>query len=265
MCLRVITTDNAISPRQRRLQEQPPEEEEGDTSCPSLHMLQGRDGRDGLPGSPGTPGRNGKDGEKGDAGKTGPPGPQGPPGPKGGGVAYTRWGRTVCPNVTGTQLVYTGYAAASHAYSAVGGGGANYLCMPEIPYFLDYQAGVQGHSIIQGVEYQTYPAGAPLDRVHGHDVPCAICLATTRSTQILMPGTYYCPSGWMREYYGYLMSHGTNWETMKSKEYICVDKDPESVAGSAARNAPGYLYHVEAGCHGLPCPPYSVTIAVYEI
>ena len=82
-------------------------------------------------------------------------------------------------------------------------------CLPEISQYLNYQAGVQGHSIIQGVEYKAYPSAATLARVNGHDIPCAVCLATIRSTQIMMPGTYECPSGWMREYYGYLMSHGT--------------------------------------------------------
>ena len=35
-------------------------------------------------------------------------GPRGPAGPPGGGVSYTRWGRTTCPTTEGTQLVYEG-------------------------------------------------------------------------------------------------------------------------------------------------------------
>ena len=190
----ISITGSAISPRQQRHEDQPVEEEEGDTSCPTLRMLQGRDGRDGLPGPPGTPGRDGKDGEKGDNGETGPPGPQGPPGPKCGGVAYTRWGRTVCPNVTGTQLVYAGIAASSPIRTA-GGGGNNFLCMTKDPKYLSYGAGVQEHSIIQGTEYRIYTTGVPFGHVNNHDAPCAVCLATTRSTQIMIPGTYDCPSG----------------------------------------------------------------------
>ena len=59
---------------------------------------------------------NGKDGEKGDIGPRGPQGYGGPPGPSGqsgGGVVYTRWGRTTCPNITGTSLVYSGRAGGS--------------------------------------------------------------------------------------------------------------------------------------------------------
>ena len=42
-------------------------------------------------------------------------------------TTYIRWGRNVCPNETGTELVYNGIAAGS-LFSAVGGG-ANYTCM----------------------------------------------------------------------------------------------------------------------------------------
>ena len=43
----------------------------------------------------------GKDGEQ------GPAGPAGTPGPRSGGALYTRWGKSSCPQVEGTELVYT--------------------------------------------------------------------------------------------------------------------------------------------------------------
>ena len=144
---------------------------------------------------------------------------------------------------------------ASSAFNTAGGGGANYLCMPEEPKYLSYGAGVQGNSIIVGTEYKA--SGVPLAHVNDHNAPCAVCLATTRSTQIMMPGTYECPSAWKREYYGYLMTAATLWGDQQTKTYICVDKDPESIPGSGANTSPALLYHVEAGCNGLPCPPYS--------
>ena len=77
----------------------------------------GRDGRDGMPGAQGPPGPKGEPGPAG-----GPPG-SGPVGPRSGGVTYTRWEKSSCPNVTGTELVYTGRAGgSSHSHS---GGGAN--------------------------------------------------------------------------------------------------------------------------------------------
>ena len=91
-----------------------------------VDVLRGRDGRDGLPGPAG---------EKGDKGEPGgPPGIEGPAGPSSGGAVYTRWGRTVCPDTTGTELVYKGLAAGSNWDHS--GGGANYLCTTEQPQYL---------------------------------------------------------------------------------------------------------------------------------
>ena len=45
-------------------------------------------------------------GKPGPIGVPGPPGPQGPAGADGGGVTYVRWGRTTCPEVEGTEMIY---------------------------------------------------------------------------------------------------------------------------------------------------------------
>ena len=159
---------------------------EGAISCPHVELLRGRDGRDGLPGrdgkdgvrgDKGEPGTTGPVGEKGDPGTTGPagekgdpgtaglagekgePGVEGPPGPKGGGAVYTRWGKTSCPNVSGTEPVYAGRAGGT--YYSHRGGAANYLCMPDDPDYLHYQPGVQGHNYVYGAEYDT--SGGPGD------------------------------------------------------------------------------------------------------
>ena len=100
---------------------------DNDSSCPAIDVLRGRDERDGQPGTTGAPGRDGRDGEKGMKGDLGVEGPPGPPGPAEGGTMYIRWGRTTCPSVTGTELVYEGIAAGSiHSQQ---GGGSNRLCM----------------------------------------------------------------------------------------------------------------------------------------
>ena len=91
------------------------------SSCPTP-----RDGRDGLtgpqgpqgtagtPGTPGTHGRDGLQGQKGEKGEEGTRGTQGPQGTPGlGGVTYTRWGRTTCPQVEGTSTVYEGLTAGA--------------------------------------------------------------------------------------------------------------------------------------------------------
>ena len=116
------------------------------SSLPHFEVLQGRDGRDGRDGVPGPRGPQGQRGEQGVAG---------PSGPRNGGVVYTRWGKTICNNVTGTELVYAGRAGGSWFRHT--GGGVNYLCMPNDPDYLQYSPGVQGHSPVYGAEYHTVP------------------------------------------------------------------------------------------------------------
>ena len=121
------------------------------------------------------------------------------------GVVYTRWGKNSCPNVSGTELVYAGRAGGSWWNHS--GGGANYLCMPKDPDYLEYQLGVQGTSPVYGVEYQTGRSWVgPLQVVHDHNVPCAVCYASTRVAVTMIPAKTQCPSSWTLEYSGYLMS-----------------------------------------------------------
>ena len=100
-------------------------------------------------------------------GQRGEQGVAGPPGPRNGGVVYMRWGKSSCPNITGTELVYAGRAGGS--WYGHTGGGANYLCMPNDPDYLAYQRGVQGLSPVHGAEYEPY--AGPLRAVHDHKIP----------------------------------------------------------------------------------------------
>ena len=174
----------------------------------------------------------------------------GPPGPRSGGVVYTRWGRTTCPNTIGTELAYSGRAGGS--YVTQQGGGANYLCMPDDPDYISASNGVQGHSPIHGAEYHT--AGGALGHLASdHNVPCAVCHATTRSSTMMIPAKTQCPISWTQEYIGYLMS---NYKGNHRGTFTCVDKDAEVVEGEA-QNSQGVLFHhTEATCNGLQCPPY---------
>ena len=207
-------------------------------NAPYLEILRGRDGRDGRDGVPGP---------------QGPPGPlgitglQGPPGPRSGGVIYTRWGKTTCSNVPGTELVYSGRTGASH-YTQQGGGG-NYLCMPDNPeYTLRFRSGVQGYSYVYGTEYQQ-----PIQGGNDHNVPCVVCYVSTRVAVMMIPAKTTCPPSWTREYYGYLMAEKY---THYRSTFECVDKDHDSIPGSHADTNGALLYPVEASCNGMPCPPY---------
>jgi len=213
------------------------------SSLPYIEVLRGRDGRDGRDGVPGPRGPQGQKGEQGVAG---------PPGPRNGGVVYTRWGKSTCPSAAGTVLVYAGRTGGSfHSHT---GGGANYLCMPGNPDYLQYRPGVQGQSYVFGTEYETH-LGGPLSSVNEHNVPCAVCYASVRVAVTMIPAKTQCPSTWTREYSGYLMSTyrtGNHYRTT----FECVDKNPDSVPGSAPDTHGAVFYHVEASCNGMACPPY---------
>ena len=212
----------------------------------------GEKGGIGQPGQAGEKGEPGNRGLSGQNGLQGSPGLAGPPGPTAGGVVYSRWGRTTCPNTTGTQLVYAGKAAGSH-YSH-GGGGAEYLCLPNDPDFLTYRNGAQSsRSYLHGAEYETSDFG-PLSAFNNHNVPCAVCYASTRGTVLMIPGKIVCPSSWIREYYGYLMSEHYTHNRIK---YECMDQSPQSIPGSVGNINGALFYLVEATCTGIACPPYA--------
>ena len=168
-----------------------------------------------------------------------------------GGVVYTRWGRTVCPDTSGTQLVYEGRAAGSRWEQE--GGGIDILCMPEDPEYLDYSPGVQGYSSVYGVEFWSNTP-QPFGSVYQQNMPCVVCSATKKRV-LMIPAEANCTTLWSREYYGYLMAPHSTGNYRSS--YICVDKDPEVVPGEAGDSGGSTdVQHVEATCNGLSCPPY---------
>ena len=235
-------------------------------TCPHVEVLRGRDGRDGRNGEKGEMGPPGGEGERGVAGPPGPvgekgmggdpglrgavgePGLQGPPA---GGAVYTRWGRTTCPTVQGTHLLYSGRAGGSSDTHK--GGAANYLCLPNNLDHLQYQSGVQAFGHISGVEY--WYAGFPLlSSVNYRNVPCAVCYVATRSVAVMVPAKTQCSTDWTVEYVGYLMSE--NHRVFRTT-YECVDKNPESVPGLNAHSRPTAFFElVEPLCNGLSCAPY---------
>ena len=224
----------------------------------------------------GETGAKGKQGEKGDLGPLGFSGPEGPAGEKGEkgeqgnqglpgtatpvvncGQIYVRWGRTTCPGNQSTELVYSGRAGGSQ-YSKTGGA-TNYLCMPDNPDYLQYDSRVQGGNYVYGVEYDP-ASGQPLyvnPDVYAHNAPCAVCMAVSRCSLLMIPGKTSCPVSWTTEYVGYLMSEHQDYNLPTT--YECVDKDPESVPGlnGIGWNSGSAIFSlVEASCNGMSCPPY---------
>jgi hypothetical protein len=167
-----------------------------------------------------------------------------------GGVAYVRWGHTVCP--TGAELVYSGRAAGS--YYSHKGGGSNYQCVTLQPENFEYGPGTVTSSFLYGAEYEisgNVPKSfLPLNQ---HDVPCSVCFVPSKTAKIMIPGTYKCPSSWRLEYYGFLMAERYNHQR---STFECVDKDAQMAQGGHGNHNGALFYFVEPRCGALPCPPY---------
>ena len=112
--------------------------------------------------------------------------------------------------------------------------------MPNDPEYSSFQAGVRDHSYMYRVEYQR-PLSSGL---RDHNAPCAVCHVSTRGTVLMIPAKLTCP---------YLM---TEHYTDHTATFECVDANPASVPESASNTNGGLFHHVEAGCNGMPCPPY---------
>ena len=138
------------------------------------------------------------------------------------------------------------------------GGAVDPLCLPPDPQYLKYQNSYQGNARLYGAEYQTY---GPLDHSHNRNVPCALCQVVGHSNKIMIPSHYECPTGWRREYYGYLMAGGHGHKA--ATQHTCVDKSLELIPGSGS-NYDGYLFYaVEAYCgHYIPCSDKELTCVV---
>ena len=98
------------------------------------------------------------------------------------------------------------------------------------------QSGYQGYARLYGAEYETY-SPSPLDHSADRNVPCALCEVTGRTNKIMIPSHYECPSGWRREYYGYLMAGRHNHKA--ATQYTCVDMSVEQIPASGT-NTNGY-------------------------
>ena len=168
------------------------------------------------------------------------------------GVTYTRWGRTSCGSRATT--LYWGYMAGS--WWSAAGGAANYLCLPRNPQYLSYRSGYAVGNYIYGTEYQLWGRSPYSSHLHDDNVPCVVCEARGRYSHVMIPAWHSCPSGWTEEYYGYLMSSAQDNSHQRTM-YECIDRHPQSIYRSWPNRDGAVIYHVEAKCHGLPCPPYN--------
>ena len=172
---------------------------------------------------------------------------------------YVRWGHDQCPSTA--QLVYSGRAGGS--YYSHSGGGSNPQCLPLDPNFLAPISGLQTHrALMYGDEYQTHTASnSPVHGRNDLNVPCAVChvsKVSNRTAVYMLPAKYTCPTGWTREYYGYLMAEYYGSDRHRT-QYTCIDIAIKPVLGSSAEENGFLFYFAEGRCGSLPCPPYDNT------
>nr|AFH01338.1 beta sex pheromone precursor [Sepia officinalis] len=177
------------------------------------------------------------------------------PGP---GATYVIWGRKKC--TSNDTRVYTGYTAGQHYNHA--GGGSNILCLPRFPVSDQITTSTENVASIFGVRYRigsynslgtnglfSTPNNISLNK---RVVPCSVCLTNGSATIMVIPGRTHCYPGWYRQYSGYLMT--AHYAHVGRSNHICVHRRPQRYFGTSPLQA--FLYHVEAECGSLPCPPY---------
>ena len=175
-------------------------------------------------------------------------------------VTYTRWGNSTCPY--GADTIYSGVVAGS--YHGHEGSAVDPLCIPKTlsQQYLGSNGGNTGYIQLYAGKYVTR---GPLLHSNSRYAPCALCQVNGHTNKIMIPSRYECPSGWRREYYGYLMAgnHGHKAAT----QFTCIDESLEQIPGSGSSGG-GYLFYtVEAnndcGDDFLPCDTtQSLTCAV---
>ena len=170
-------------------------------------------------------------------------------------VTYIRWGNTTCPYGAGT--VYQGAAAGgAHGHS---GSPANMMCLPPNPKRFPDNPSQSGYYYAYGVEYQV---NGQLNHADDRNMPCAVCEVTGKSTLLMIPSHYQCPTGWRMEYNGYIMAGRFNHAG--SSMYNCIDKHLQQISGSGGDHGGHQLYTIYADSgHFLPYDSgYAMTCVV---
>ena len=170
------------------------------------------------------------------------------------GGSYVQWGRTMCTSndtYGDVETVYSGQSAGAHYGES--GSGANPLCLvqgKQIRYG-DYNDQSNSGSRLYGAQYETSGYGiasSAMLSVHQHLIPCSVCFTPDRDSHVLISGQDGCPGDangdWRLEYAGFLFaayygSYKSNW--------VCVDREPESLGFPRSSQARWYPTEIECG------------------
>jgi len=151
----------------------------------------------------------------------------------------------LCPIISG----YVGGSFYDHP-----GGAAEYLCLPKNPITWNDGKNYFNYGLLYGAEYNMYERGGGYYHPHNHDVPCAVCQSKSRQHVIMLPARNVCPTKWLREYRGHLMSG--SYREKGPSQYACVDIARQTLHGGHHNDNGKLFYPVKAQCGSLKCPPY---------
>ena len=166
-------------------------------------------------------------------------------------VSYIRWGNNTCPY--GANTIYQGVAAGGH-YSH-SGSPSNMMCLPPNPMRFPDNLYQSGSYYAYGVEYQV---GGQLNHADDRNMPCAVCEVNGKSSTLMIPSHYECPTGWHMEYNGYIMAGRSNHAG--STMYNCIDKHLQQISGSGGDHGGHQLYTIYASDgQFLPTDGYALT------
>ena len=117
--------------------------------------------------------------------------------------------------------------------------------MPMEPEYCQYIPKTQSNSILQTGELQTPSMSIPAFHSQNDNTPLrhALCHSSGRSAQFMFPARLTFPTGWSKEYDGYLMTAKCDHQRT---EYICMDKQPEVMEDTSKNVNGALLYFVEA-------------------
>ena len=160
-------------------------------------------------------------------------------------------GNTTCPY--GANTIYKGTAVGGLHNS--GTSPSNLMCLPYDT--VDNSSRVGRHDIAYAVEYQV---GGVLNHANCRNMPCALCEATGRDDQIMIPSHHVCPDGWHKEYNGYIMAGHAGHKG--GSMYHCIDEALEQVKGSGSCESLNLLYLVGASRSYVPTTGYALSCVV---
>lgn len=146
--------------------------------------------------------------------------------------------------------------------TAEAGSGSNFLCLSDSPDFSGVATtdeSAKGKLLGQELVLDTADTSSPLPvQYDGSVIQCAVCRCETATNIFTYPADVTCPSGWNREYGGYLGAAPTD-VSVGSRNYVCLDSlggdSGYKTVGTA--NGDGKVGIVEAQCGGNLCDFYT--------